>query len=144
MSIYKQFKTDQKLEKEGVEFDYGDFKIILARAGGANKRFARLLEQKTKPYKRAIQTETMDNEKALDLLREVYAEAVVLGWATKVKDKWVDGIEDPENPEKTIPATPENILKVLRDLPEIFGEIQEMASKAALYRETVREDDAKN
>jgi hypothetical protein len=144
MSIYALFKTNPELEQSGIELDYGNFKITIARAGGANKKFAKLLEARSKPYKRAIQTETMDIERANDLIREVYAEAVILNWETKINDVFVEGIEDPEDSSKTIPATKENIVRTLRLLPDLFVDIQEQATKAALFREEIREQDAKN
>ena len=113
--LYGQFKTDEQLEKNGVEVDYGDFKITLARAGGANKKFAKLLEAKTKPFKRAIQTETIDPERALDILREVYSEAVILKWETKVDGKWKAGIESPDG--ELLPSKPENIYNTIKALP---------------------------
>lgn len=141
-NLYEQFKTDEQLEKTGVEVDYGEFKVTLARAGGANKKFAKLLEAKTKPFKRAIQTETMDAQKALDILREVYSEAVILKWETKVDGKWKTGIETEDG--EIIPSTPKNINETLAKLPDLFAEIQDQAGKSAIYRQTIREEDAKN
>ena len=31
MSMYKQFSTDTNLEKAGIDLDYGDFKVKIAR-----------------------------------------------------------------------------------------------------------------
>ncbi|MEE8518136.1 MAG: hypothetical protein V3S98_03310, partial [Dehalococcoidia bacterium] len=93
--MYKAFKTDDLLETKGVEIDYGTHRVTIARAGGANKKYARVLEQKTKPYRRAIATETMDDARAMELLQETYAEAIILNWETKVGDKFVVGIEPP-------------------------------------------------
>lgn len=142
MGLYKLFSTDKNLEKGGIELDYGDLKITIARAGGANKRFARLLEAKTKPYKRAIQTETLDPERALGLMREVFAESVVLNWETKVDGKFKKGIENKKG--ELIPFNVENVIKTFENLPDLFTDIQEQAQKAALFREDIREEDAKN
>lgn len=140
----KQFQTNPELEKSGIVIDYGDFRIKIARAGGNNKRFAKIMDAKTKPFRRAIQTETMDNEKAMDLVREGYAEAVVLDWETKVDGKFKQGIEDLENEGKLIEVTPTNIFKTFKALPDLFTEIQEQAQKAALFRTELKEADAKN
>lgn len=142
MSMYEQFQTDTTLETQGIVLDYGSFRVTIARAGGNNKRFSKVLEAKTKPFKRAIQTETLDNEKGLDVLREVYAEAIILNWETKIKDKFEVGIESPEG--ELLPVTKENVLATFRNLPDLFADIQEQASKVALFRQAQREDEAKN
>ena len=142
MSMYGQFKTDSTLESKGIILDYGEFRITVARAGGANKKFAKLAEAKTKPFKRAIQTETMDNEKSMAIVREIYAEAVILNWETKVEKKFKPGIEGEDG--KVLPFNKKNVILTLTNLPDLFADIQEQATKSALYRESIRETDAKN
>ena len=142
MSLYTQFKTDSKLETSGIVLDYGDFKVTVARAGGANKKFARLLNAKTKAYKRAIQTDTMDVEVGDKIVREVYAEAVVLNWETKVEGKFKQGIEAQDG--KLLPFNRENLIKTFENVPDIFTDIQQQASTFALFRETVLEEESKN
>lgn len=143
MSMYQKFKTDKELEKAGVVLDYGDFRVTIARAGGANKRFAKTLERKSKPYTRAIRTETMENDQALNLIQETYSESVVLNWETKVDNKWAVGIENP-NGGKLLPPTPENILTTFKELPDLFADIQEQAGRMTIFREEIREDNSKN
>jgi len=142
MSMYKLFKTDPNLEKAGIVVDYGDFRVTLARAGGGNRRFAQVLEAKTKPFKRAIQTEMMDNERGLQLLRETYAEAVILNWEVRQGEDWVQGIEAPDG--SVMEFSVANVLETFKNLPDLFTDLQEQASKAALFRQTVRENDAGN
>jgi len=142
MSLYKQFKTDENIERTGIIVDFGDFRVTVARAGGGNKRFAKLLEAKTKPFRRAIQTETMDPDRALDILRQVYAEAVILKWETKVDGKFKSGIEAEDG--KLLPSTVANIDLTLKNLPDLFADLQEQAGKAALFRESIREDSSGN
>ena len=67
MSLYKLFKTDEKLETDGVWLEYGQteegkpIRIKIARAGGRNVAFAKALEKATRPYRKAIQTGTLDD-----------------------------------------------------------------------------------
>lgn len=132
-SPYKMFKTNPELECSGIEINYGDFIITIARAGGANKKFARAIEKKSRPFKRAIQSDTFDNDRANALLKEVYAETVVLGW---------EGVTD-ENGEE-LPFNRDNCLKLFNDLPDLFQDIMEQAQKSALFREDIRENDSGN
>lgn len=139
MSLYKQFKTDANLEKEGILLELGqtdDGKPIafrIARAGGGNVAFAKVMEAKMKPYRRQLQTDTLDPKVAERILREVYAEAVILGW---------ENVQDEDGNEMEFSV--ENCIKLLTDLPELYLEIQQSSQKTALYRQMVREADAKN
>lgn len=140
--MYGQFKTDENLETKGVELDYGTFCVTIARAGGANKRYTRVLERLTKPHRRALATETMDPERAAEILREAYAEAIVLKWETKVDGALKAGIEAKDG--KVLPFNVANVMETFVNLPDLFADIQEMAGKIALFREEILEDDAGN
>ena len=139
MSLYSQFKTDKNIEKEGIVLNYGknskgaDIEIRIARAGGANVQYAKLLEAKTKPYRRQIQNETLDNDVAEKITKEVYAKAVVLGWS---------GVEDENG--KELEFSFENCMKLFDDLPDLWTDIQQQSTKAALFRADILEQDAKN
>ncbi len=139
MSLYKQFKTDKNVEKEGIVLNYGknskgeDIEIRIARAGGANVQYAKLIEAKTKPYRRQIQNETLDNEVAEKITKEVYAKAVVLGWT---------GVEDENG--KELEFSFENCMKLFDDLPDLWTDIQQQSTKSALFRADILEQDAKN
>lgn len=133
MGVYDMFSTDTSLETEGIDIDYGEFSIKIARAGGANKRYVKVLEAKSKPYRRAIDTDTIDSEIVQRILRETYATTVVLGWK---------GITDSEG--KAIKFSKESCVKLFEDLPDLFIDIQQQASKMALFRKEILEADSKN
>lgn len=139
MSLYNTFETDKSLERDGIVLDYGfnsknqPIQIRIARAGGANTKFAKVLEQKMKPYKRAIANDTMDNKVAEKLLIEAYADAVILGW---------EGVEDREG--SPLEYNRDNVVKVLTDLPDLFIDIQQQSQKSALYRAELREAEQGN
>ncbi len=142
MSMYNQFQTDTSLESKGVIVDYGDFRVTIGRAGGSNKRYARILAAKSKKHRRAIQTETITDEKALNLLREVFAESVVFNWETKVDGKWKKGIEGKDG--KLLQFTVDNIIATFVALPDLFADIQEQAGSITLFRVVINEEDAGN
>jgi hypothetical protein len=137
--IFALFGTDQNLEKTGVNIDYsidanGDpIRFVIARAGGANMRFASVLEAKTKPYKRQIQNGMIDPEIAEKIMREVYAETVVLGWEN-VSDS--DGV--------VIPFSKENCIKLFEMLPDLYRDIKDLSGQIATFRTEEREADLKN
>ncbi len=141
-ALYKTFESDKDLEKKGITLQYGtttrDGKdvpvtITIARAGGNNVRFDKVFEVKTKPYKRMIQTDSLDPEVGKRIMRETYAETVILGWEN-VQGK--DG--------EFLDFTHDNVITVMEDLPDLFGDIQVQANKQALFRVVVNEADEKN
>lgn len=149
MSMYSQFKTDEVLEQNGVVVEYADFRVTLARAGGANKQYNKALNAKTKLYERQISTRTIDPDVANRLVREVFAATVVKNWEVKTgaNDEdgnaiWEVGIEGPDGDK--ISFTPENVIMTFVNLPSVFDDIQETANGAAIYRMSIREDDAGN
>jgi len=145
-ALYANFATDPELEKNGIDLQYGvvqreiDGKmetvpviITIARAGGANQRFDKVFEHKTKPYKRMIQTDSLDPEIGKQIMRETFAETVILGWQN-VQNQAGEFLE----------FNRANVLAVLKDLPDLFVDIQQQANKAALFRAVVVEEDVKN
>lgn len=139
MSLYKAFETNPELEKQGIVLEYGDnskgkpIGIRIARAGGSNSAYNKRLEVLVKPYRRQIQTETIDNKVLEKLVLQAFAETVVLGWEN-VEDR--DGNDMEHNVE--------NVIKLFTDLPDLFKDVQEQASKAVLFREDILELESKN
>lgn len=139
MGLYDNYETDKKLERDGIILDYGTnskeqpIQIRIARAGGANSKFAKVLEQKMKPYKRALANETMDTKVAEKLLVEAYADAVVLGW---------DGVEDRDG--NAMEFNRDNVVKLFTDLPDLFLDVQSQSQKSALFRAEIREAEQGN
>ena len=134
MNLYKQYKTNAQEEKDGIIMDHGDgTKFMVARAGGANKRYSRALRKLTLPHRRAIQTETISDAKAREIQIDAFIAACLRGW---------EGVSDAEG--NKLECTPENAKKLFTDLPDLFDILNEDAAKASLYREASLEEDAKN
>lgn len=143
MTMYKSFKTDQKAEQEGIILDYGDFRVTVSRAGGSNKKYLQLLETRVRPFQRAIQAGTFDNERSQELLKDVYASTVIRDWEVKVGTEWQQGIENPDGGPPLV-FSRENILLTFNNLPDLFADIMEQAGKAVLFRLALREEAAGN
>jgi hypothetical protein len=139
MSLYKNFATDPKIEHDGIILNYGpnskgdDTEIRVARAGGSNTKFAKVLEAKFRPHKRSLANETIDRKLADKLMIEAYSESVILGWKN---------VEDKDN--NPMEFTVANVVKLFTDLPELFKDVQEQSQKSALFRAEIREEEAKN
>lgn len=151
-ALYANFESDKELEKKGIDLQYGTVErgtkmvdgkeepnmvpviITIARAGGNNTRFDKVFEHKTKPYKRMIQTDTMDPELGKRIMRETYAETVILGWQN-VQNKEGEFLDE---------CTKEQVIQVMTDLPDLFIDLQMQANKQALFRVVIVEEDVKN
>lgn len=139
--LHKTFETDKKAETEGVWMDYGpssrgeDFptRIKIARSGGENKEFQKALELATKPFRKALQTGSMSNERAEQLFRKVFVEKVVLDW---------ENVETKDG--EFLPFTPENVERILTELPDLYLDLKEMSGNLAIFRAEVREADLGN
>ena len=75
----------------------------------------------------------MDNDVADKITKEVYAQTVVLGW---------ENVED-ENGEE-LEFSVANCIKLFTDLPELWSDIQQQATRASLFRAEILENDSKN
>jgi len=156
MGLNAQFKTDKSMETKGIIIDYGKDRVRVARAGGANKKYEKMLERKTQHMRRALAVGAISNDQSNSILREVFSETVILGWevntGTETVPKWeksidpVDaGMEPSIKPNKALlPVTPENIRKVFLHLPDLFVDIQQQAQVGALYRQEINEGSAGN
>ena len=131
--LYAMFETDTELEKEGLVLDYGTCKITIARAGGANRKYASVLEHKMRPHRASMNAGTMDEGVALGLLREAYAEAIVLDWS---------GVTDRAG--KKLMFSKKNVVQLLTDLPELFTDLRAQADRVANFVLAGAQADAKS
>lgn len=135
--LYKMFGTDANAEKEGVWIQIGDDedkspRFKLARAGGANSKYARVFEATMKPHRRLLETGLLEEATARRLYAKIYAEAVVLDWSNVV----LKG--------EAIPFSKDNVIKVLTTLPELLAYLREEANRVASFRDALTEDDSGN
>lgn len=150
--MYAAFQNDSSLEKDGIWYHFlgngADFKVKVARAGGGNADYAVVLDKKTKHLKRAIEAQALSPTDQLEVMKDVYATCMVKGWKVRQGDdengnpRYVEGIESRDG--EIVPVTRENILKVFKDLPDVFQEVLETSRQAFLYRDVIAEAEEKN
>lgn len=153
-NLYHMFKTKEEHETQGVWLEYGrtdptpehpdgePIRIKIARAGGKNTSFNKALEKATRPYRKAIQTNTVSLDTIENLYKEVFVDHVVLDWtnvSAPIKDASgaVSGFE-------RLSYTRENVLRVLTDLPDLYADLKDQANSLSLFREDEREADLGN
>lgn len=139
MSLFSQFETDPELEKTGIILHYGlnskgqPIGIRVARAGGANEQFNKRVEALFKPHRRQVQSNSMDRKLLVSLMKQAYAETVVLGW---------ENVEDKSGNPMTF--SKQACLDLFEQLPDLYADVQEQAQMIMLFRQELREEDAKN
>lgn len=160
---YEIYDVNEDYEVDGVWFIDPLQRYKLARAGGRNKLFSNVHEAITKPFKRAIQTNTLPKDTDLELSHELYAKAVVKNWsvAELVRDEktgrmvakkdengktvWIDGkMFDPETFE-VIDATVDNIVRAYKAKNELYTYHVQQSNQVQNYRdEDAEAADVKN
>lgn len=139
-TIYDLFETDKSVEQEGLRLDYGPVWFQVARAGGANTRYRDVLRQRMAPHKRALATETMSDDLAEKIIKDVFAETVVLSWGSP---KYGEGkIEGKDG--KPVEFSPDAVKQLFKDLPDLATDVMQQAQSVALFRKAVADIDAGN
>lgn len=141
--LYDVFQTDENLEQAGVVVDYGDFRIRIAAASAANKRYSVYAEKKLKPVRRAMETGALSNERGQAIMADIYSKTIVLNWETMVDKEWKVGIE-PKGGGDLLPFTPETVQETLTNLPRLLLDLQEQAQSLANFRKAELEEEVKN
>lgn len=144
MSMFKTFSVDQSLEGDGVWIDYGDFRVKLARAGGSNREYSKVLERLSRPHRRAIATGAISDEQAQGMMHRALAEGCVKGWETRDDDgEWVsDVIEAPGGGLRE--ATTAAIIETFELLPDLYADLRAQAESMALFKARELEAEAGN
>lgn len=141
MGMYDQFSTDPNRENEGVWLDYGDFRVLTASAGQANKAYVKYAEVAMKPVRRAMEAGTLSNERALPIMRDIYAKTIIKAWQVAVPgakpdapehERWKDGIEAPNG--ELLPFNYDNVIFTLTNLPHLFTDIQQQSNQVSNFR----------
>jgi hypothetical protein len=128
------FGSDAAKETDGVVIQYGTtLRVRLARAGGANISFAKVMEEVRRPFARIIANELLPEETARTMLYEAYARSVVKEWSGMLDD---NGTE--------IPFSVENCITAFEKYPDFFQFVFQESQRLANYRKQTREDEAKN
>lgn len=148
MSLRKAFKTDRALEIDGVTLPVGindhnkkAITITISRMSPTNKRYSKALEEATRPHETSLQTGTMDNELGRQVLQQVFAETILIGWDNLPKsDLTGDDADDGEFLE----FTPANAIALFEELPDLYNDWEGKAQKASTFRAKERDKNAGN
>ena len=153
MSMYKQFKTDPKLETDGIWLLYGipdnpekgDFSVKVARDGINNKAYVRRADKILKPMRRQVDNRSIDPKLLQHATIKLYAETIIKDWQVYDGKEWKQGIEG-ENSKKfeIIDFNVANVEKTLQNLPDLFDDISDQVRDKTNFQKDELERDAKN
>jgi len=83
---FEKFATDEKLEEQGRWFPVGEgAQCLIARTG--NTRYREMLRNKLGIYEQSLTQRLLDDDTADEMLIEVMAKTVLLGWKGFEEDK---------------------------------------------------------
>jgi len=136
------FETDTAVERDGIWIVYAPgVEVRIARAGGSNKHFAKTMQRLAKPHRRAIQTESVDDEILRDLFIKAYAQAIIVDWKGFTKDLIT---KDDDDAEQMLDFNKDNVEAVLRAQPNLFADIQKASDTISYFRAEINEADSGN
>lgn len=147
MSLTKHYKTDAELERKGVgiQFPTNDDgsvpEIFIARAGRSNPDYHRVAERVMKPFRRMAQVGALPAAKQDELTLEIFAEAGIVGWKNIPLDD-VTGLATDTG--KFADPTTDNKIALLKNLPEVYGQLIELATNRDTFMAVQKAEDAKN
>lgn len=145
MELADMYGSDSTLERDGIPLKRGRMTFLIARSGGGNLRYTKVLTAKTKPHRRTLQmaAKNMD-ERSLRLLQrlqmETFAEACMLGWEHEIhgKGKAVD------KTGKILDFSVANCMLLFDQMPALFDDLASEADNIAAFRQEAIEASAKN
>lgn len=134
IDFFTAFATDKTKEKKGVLTtipDCGDTKFLVARAGNAD--YNRLLSQLFKRNRAILESKgDAANEKSDEILAEVYAKTILLGWEGTIMF------------QGKATAYSETAAKALLSLKDFRSKVEGVASDMNTFKAVEDEADVKN
>jgi len=141
MSLYSQFKMDEKKEIDGVKILFSEAEnedgtipaFFISRMGKTNKRYSKALDIATRPYRRQLELGTLASDVAESVFMSVFADTVLMGW---------ENVRDAK--AKDIVFNAQNSIKLFHDLPDVYERLQEESKIVSNFRSSEMESEAKN
>jgi len=140
---YDKYKLDPEIKKQGIWYEDEDVRILATFAGTENSRYDKMLKLRLKPYETRIRNDNFSDKAFHEVLAEVYAETVILGWESKNDaGEFVSGIYNEEG--EILPFSKENVAMGFKLGDRLFTDVIKLATNFNLFRRGQQEEDAKN
>lgn len=148
MNIYDYFSTENEDDGQWVEYDGLGCKIKIARQGGKNTLWEKEMLKLMKKHGDK-DLELSDDKELNEDMTKAFAKGVIRAW--QIEDKkgkdgkpiYKEGIHVRKPTGEVVVEAPtlDNILQVLRDLPELYKSLSDIAGDWKRFRK--QEEDAK-
>lgn len=126
-NLDKLFRTDQTLERDGVDFALDDkTSFRVRRFNGQNPRVKAAMTAYYKPYARQVEMGTLPQEKSEEITMRLFIDVCLASW---------QGVEDENG--KPIECNKENALKLFKSLPDLFDALWKHANSFENYKEVL-------
>lgn len=137
---YAIFATDSRAEVTGVWINYGEFRVLIARAGGANEAYNLALDRKA----RAMRRTGITSAKRLEAISlELLAEHCVKDWQVKnLSGNFMPGITMPDGENDVFNIA--NVKIVFEAYPDLARSLLAEASSIELFQEEQLEEESGN
>lgn len=123
-NLDKLFKTDKKIEQEGVWFDVSDDVGFLVKPWKpSNPAMKSAMATHYKPYAKQIEFGTIEDVKAREIMVKVFVNACLVDW----RGVEIDG--------QVTPFSKETAIKFLTELPELYETLLSYAKDFHNYKE---------
>lgn len=124
MNFLSRYTTDKSAEEDGQWVDYGDgLEVKLRRLNSVKSREVR--RKLEKPYAKQFRGQDMPDSISEMILNNQLAKAIVVDWK---------GVPNPEDAEKPLPCTEENVLRMVQDYPDFREDILAAAMERATFQ----------
>lgn len=134
--LFDNYETSKDLETKGVWLRDDDSKILCARSGNGNDDWWKIIFEETKEYGKG-EFVHLDPPDQLHVFRMVYSKAIIKDHLIRDENgEWISAVEirDDDGEVKTVPFTPENMCRCLKQLPDYFKKIQTWAEDYKTFR----------
>ncbi len=122
-NLDKLFKTDKKLQEDGIDFVIDDKTSFRVRhLTQSNPRVKAAMAQHFKPYARQVELGTLPPEKEAEINQKVFIDVCLVSWIGVE----IDG--------KEAECSKENASKLFKELPELFEHLWKYANDFTHYR----------
>lgn len=129
-SLYETFGTHKDYELKGIWLEFADASMKVRRAGGSNEEFSRVLGEKLRPHRHAMEAGGLDPKLSRRLLQETYFETVVLEWKNFVNRKG-----------EPMELTLENFCGIMEELPDLWSAVVKACDEMRNFQASnVKED----
>ena len=145
MNPFNMFETNVNEELDGVWNDFGDFKVLLARAGGKNTIWFKEMNKEVKEAGVAT-VDALDDGQLETLIRKVFVKSVIKDHQIKdEKGKFKQGVcVRKKEKVEIVPFTVENTILMFEQLPEYYKKLSKWAEDYRTFRMKIEEEQEKN